>query len=108
MLVNSYKLPVIRCISSGHLMYSMVIIVSSAVSYTLELQGEWTLNILASWLQGAWAAHSFSPAEAWNDEVFSQPCHRAGVGRSVSHLPRKQNLVDMHICLPRWENCHQP
>ena len=33
-LVKGYKLPVIRCTSSGALMYSMVIIANKTVSYT--------------------------------------------------------------------------
>ena len=34
MLVKEYKLPVIRCVSSGDLMYSIVIIVNNTVLCT--------------------------------------------------------------------------
>lgn len=64
-----------------------------------------TMDFKVIWLRGAWSAHP-------------SPLQRCGIRRychslvreleSVCHLPRKQNLADRHICLPRWDNCHPP
>lgn len=64
-----------------------------------------TRDFKVIWLRGAWSAHP-SPLQRCG---ITRNCHSlVRELESVCHLPRKQNLADMHICLPRWDNCHQP
>lgn len=49
-------------------------------------------------------AHPLSPAEAWSDDVLSQPCQRQEVCLSPA---QETEPAGMNVCLPRWENCHQ-